>query len=333
MEKINPENLEKQEKQKGITRREFLKKIISVLLLVLSLKGTESKSKSSPETKIGLGDLRLSERELEKLYEDGETILRETPTLTPKPTPTKTPTKTPTVTATPTPTPEFGIETKEQKITTKVIYRGPRGTKKVAITFDDTPSPQIIEELVNFAKENQIPMVFFVIGRTTTPIAAEIIKTGIESGFIRIGNHSFNHNINAFSSLNPEYIHQEKEMWINKMKELGFNENLLRTYFRPPGGAGGYRGGNQTLLSVLSKNEYKYLCMWDVEFIYTTRVNNLPYNVRTLTQIVLNGVRGTQGGNLVLAHFNPVDSQAIKEAILQLKNEGYEFVFPEGLFD
>ncbi|MER3407214.1 MAG: hypothetical protein C4278_02240, partial [Patescibacteria group bacterium] len=115
--------------------------------------------------------------------------------------------------------------------------------------------------------------------------------------------------------------------------ELGFNENLLRTYFRPPGGAGGYRGRNQTLLSVLSKNEYKYLCMWDVEFIYTTRVNNLPYDVKTLTQIVLNGVRGTQGGNLVLAHFNPVDSQAIKEAILQLKNEGYKFVFPEDLFD
>lgn len=226
------------------------------------------------------------------------------------------------------PTPEI------KKLTTKVIYRGPASTKKVAVTFDDRPSPVFLNKLLEFAKTNKVKMVWFNIGRTTSREAAEIIKEGLGSGLIRIGNHTMNHRIDLFANLsNLEQVKQEIELWIEKMQNYGLPENELLRYFRPPGGGGGYRGGNPILLSILSEIGYSYLCMWDTEFIYTTRVNKLKYNFENIRSIMTNNILRTRGGNLVLCHFNNVDVIASLQVINNLLKQGYTFVFPEELFD
>ncbi len=296
---------------------------------------------------LGEEDLRKELKELRKILkveninnqECQEAYERICSILSSKPSPSPTQIPTPTPTPEPQPTPSIqNISPKEsfnqeKPISTEVIYYGKPGTKKVAITFDDFPNPKILRDLLEFCKNHQIHMVWFIIGRTMNDEAAQIIREGIETGLIRIGNHSFSHNISEFSKLNKEYIESEKSRWIEEMKNYGFEDEILRYYFRPPGGAGGYRGGDKRLLSVLSENNYKYLVMWDVEFIYTTRVKSLEYTPENLKGIALSRIRYTNGGNLVLAHFNRTDVEAIKNLIIELINEGYEFVFPEQLLN
>lgn len=296
-------------------------------LEILEGLGEEDLRKELEELRKILEVKNMNNQECQEAYERICSILSSKPS--PSPTQILTPTHKPQ------PTPSIqNISPKEsfnqeKPISTKVIYYGKPGTKKVAITFDDSPDPEILRELLEFCKNHQVRMVWFIIGRRMNDKAAQIIREGIETGLIRIGNHSFSHNISEFSKLNKEYIESEKSRWIEEMKNYGFEDEILRYYFRPPGGAGGYRGGDQRLLSVLSENNYKYLVMWDVEFIYTTRVKGLEYTSENLIEIALSRIRYTNGGNLVLAHFNRTDVEAIKNLIIELINEGYEFVFPE----
>jgi len=296
-------------------------------LEILEGLGEEDLRKELEELRKILEVKNMNNQECQEAYERICSILSSKPS--PSPTQILTPTHKPQ------PTPSIqNISPKEsfnqeKPISTKVIYYGKPGTKKVAITFDDSPDPEILRELLEFCKNHQVRMVWFIIGRRMNDKAAQIIREGIETGLIRIGNHSFSHNISEFSKLNKEYIESEKSRWIEEMKNYGFEDEILRYYFRPPGGAGGYRGGDKRLLSVLSENNYKYLVMWDVEFIYTTRVKGLEYTPENLIEIALSRIRYTNGGNLVLAHFNRTDVEAIKNLIIELINEGYEFVFPE----
>jgi hypothetical protein len=94
------------------------------------------------------------------------------------------------------------VETKtETEIETKVIYGGKPGTKKIAITFDDSANPQMLRELLKIAREHPIKMIWFLIGRTVNEEVAKIIKEALDSGLIRLGNHSFSHNISEFSKI------------------------------------------------------------------------------------------------------------------------------------
>ncbi|GEM_PF-1310707 len=348
----NKESISKENKKtKVITRREFLRGLISFLIGLILFRG-EKEVKTKKETEWqSPGDEYIKSKNIDEIFKGvgGPETLGEfykelnNPEELKRlkgsfPTHVPTPTATPITTKTYVPTPPDGLETSEiinitpESITTKVIYRGKPGTKKIAITFDDSANKEFLRELLQIAKENNIKMVWFLIGRTIDGEEAEIIKEALESGLIRIGNHSFNHNISEFSKLNIQYIENEKNSWLKRFKEIGFSEDQLKLYFRPPGGAGGYRGGDKRLLRVLSKNGYRYLCMWDTEFIYTIRTKfNGEYNVENLLEILKNSIYSTGGGNLILFHFNKIDLSALKTILPELIKNGFEFVFPEEL--
>jgi len=219
-----------------------------------------------------------------------------------------------------------------ETFTTKILYRGPAQTKLISLTFDDFANYNLLKELINLAKNYNVKMVWFLIGTTINQQNLDIILQAIETGLIRIGNHSFSHNINVFNRLNENNIHQEIIKWEKIFEKTGVKLEEIKRYFRPPGGAGGYHLNNKQLLKILSKLNYKYLVMWDIEFIYTTRHEKLPYNSSTLSQIAINGVEKTKGGNIILAHINPIDIKAIHTSVEYLLNRGYRFVFPEELF-
>jgi peptidoglycan/xylan/chitin deacetylase (PgdA/CDA1 family) len=276
-EKIRTQNKE----VKAITRREFLKGLIVFLTGLFLLRG-EKRSEEEKETEWqspGEEYIRSKIEEvfkdvdgpetLEEFYEElqfYEELLEEKRDLKAA---------------------INNVETKtETEIETKVIYGGKPGTKKIAITFDDSANPQMLRELLKIAREHQIKMVWFLIGRTVNEEVAEIVKEALDSGLIRLGNHSFSHNISEFIKLNRNYIEKEKTEWIERLKSFGISEENLRIYFRPPGGAGGYRGGDKNLLNLLSKNGYKYLCMWNVEFIYTIRTKYGDYSKENVLEIL-----------------------------------------------
>jgi len=166
---------------------------------------------------------------------------------------------------------------KDNNIRTQAIYRGVSGGKKVAITFDDTPSPEILRKLINFANENNVKMVFFVNTKKLSKESAELLKEGLNTGLIRIGNHT--HNTELFKKLNNKNVNLSEEDkrligkgiddWEQTLKNYGIEDKYLKHYFRPSGGGGGYKNNNSYLLNELSHRGYKYLPMWDVEFIYS----------------------------------------------------------------
>jgi peptidoglycan/xylan/chitin deacetylase (PgdA/CDA1 family) len=260
-----------------------------------------------------------------------------TPEPTPTPTPEPTPTPTPTPEPTPTPAPEQILVSKPptpeiKKLKTQIIYRGQPGTKKVAFTIDDTSDFDLLKYLLDLATNKNIKMVWFLIGGTVDPHEANLIKEALNTGLIRIGNHSLSHNIAQFSNLELGYLREEIEGWLGRMRSFNIPEKELLRYFRPPGGAGGYNGGDANLLELLSEIGYQYLCMWDVEFIYNIRTRyGGNYTLENVLDILQKNIYGTEGGNLVLFHFNPVDLSALKIITDQLLKDGYHFVFPEEL--
>jgi HEAT repeat protein len=83
------------------------------------------------------------------------------------------------------------MDNKDNNIRTQAIYRGVSGSKKVAITFDDTPSPEVLRKLINFAKENNVKMVFFVNTKRLTKESAELLKEGLSTGLTRFRKMNF----------------------------------------------------------------------------------------------------------------------------------------------
>jgi peptidoglycan/xylan/chitin deacetylase (PgdA/CDA1 family) len=219
-----------------------------------------------------------------------------------------------------------------KEVKTQIIYRGRPGTKKIAFTIDDALDSSLLKYLLELAINKNIKMVWFLIGRTVNTKEADLIKEALNTGLVRIGNHSLNHNIAQFSNLELGYLREEIEGWLERMKSFNIPEKELLRYFRPPGGVGGYNGGDKRLLELLSKIGYSYLCMWDIEFIYTiyTRYRG-KYTLENVSEILRRNIYRTQGGNLILFHFNPVDLSALRIIADKLLVNSYQFVFPEEL--
>jgi peptidoglycan/xylan/chitin deacetylase (PgdA/CDA1 family) len=315
----------KNKEVRAVTRREFLKGLIVFLTGLLLLRG-EKRGETEEEIEWRSPGEEYIKSKIEEVFKDvdgPETLGEFYEELSKVPREEKSDLK----------AAINNVETKtETKIETKVIYGGKPGTKKIAITFDDSANPQMLEKLLELAKRYQIKMVWFLIGKTVNKEVAEIIQKALNSGLIRLGNHSFSHNISEFSKLNRDYIEEEKTEWIEILKSFGISEENLKFYFRPPGGAGGYRGGDKNLLNLLSQNGYEYLCMWNVEFIYAIRTKfNGDYNKKNVLEILRNSIYSRKGGNLILFHFNRVDLEAFIEILPELIKNGYEFVFPEEL--
>ncbi len=107
---------------------------------------------------------------------------------------------------------------------------------QVAITFDDGPSSQTVK-LLDFLKENDIPVTFFILGDRIDPLS-HIVKRQAAEGH-EIGYHSYDHTIQT--GLTSQQIKEYFAMSDQALYELtGKHFTLWRT----PGG-----GYNQRVLS------------------------------------------------------------------------------------
>jgi len=133
------------------------------------------------------------------------------------------------------------------------IWDIPNNEKKVYLTFDDGPIPEITEWVLEQLKIYNCKATFFCIGNNieTHP---EIFNKLIAEGHA-IGNHTFNH-VKGWNTTNKAYLkeveHCEEEIQKNSLK------NLQSKLFRPP------YGKIKPLQSrKLRKLGYKII-MWDV---------------------------------------------------------------------
>lgn len=123
--------------------------------------------------------------------------------------------------------------------------------KKVWLTFDDGPIPEITEWVLEELKRYDFKATFFCIGDNIGK-HPEILKKIKTSGH-QVGNHTFNH-LNGWKTTTEDYI-QNVEKCADEIAKIGIDKSKL---FRPPYGK---IKPSQALL--LRKSGYKII-MWDV---------------------------------------------------------------------
>lgn len=107
------------------------------------------------------------------------------------------------------------------------LYRLDTEEKMVALTFDDGPSAEKTEKLLDLLAQYQVKATFFMLGEKIEKYP-DVVRRVHEDGHL-IGNHSYDHARLIFKM--PGYISEEIKQTDDLILGLGQSEVK---YFRPP---------------------------------------------------------------------------------------------------
>ena len=106
--------------------------------------------------------------------------------------------------------------------------------KRVTLTFDNGPDPQVTPRVLDLLRERGIQCHFFVLGKhVATPEGRSLVERAVREGHL-VGNHSYTHEIPLGKDTRPGAVESE----------IGATERLLAKIvpgerrFRPFGGGG-----------------------------------------------------------------------------------------------
>jgi len=157
--------------------------------------------------------------------------------------------------------------------------------KKLYITFDDGPIPEVTPEVLEILKEYNAKATFFCVGNNVAKYP-ELYKRLLEEGHAT-GNHSFSH-MNGSKVKNDE--------WFSDIAKC--REYVESTLFRPPHGRITYKQVMEL------KNQYKII-MWSVL--------TGDYDRNLTEQMVLdNALKYSRNGSILVFH----DSLKAKDKML-----------------
>ncbi len=194
-----------------------------------------------------------------------------------------------------------------KKFYSRLIWDIPNNENKIYLTFDDGPTPEITEWVLDLLEQHQIKATFFCLGNNVQK-HPEIAKKTKAAGHL-IANHSYNH-INGWYAEDEYYLSD-----IEKCKEV-FSSSL----FRPP-----YGRIKKSQIAQLVE-DYKII-MWDVlsgDFDLKTTPEKCYQNV----------VKHTKSGSIIVYHDSVKAAENLKstlpKTIAYLLKEGFVFdVIPE----
>ena len=110
------------------------------------------------------------------------------------------------------------------------INSGPSDGNRIAITFDDGPTPGVTDVILDELKKRNIRSTFFMIGRQIVA-APELAQRVLAEGH-EICNHTFNHV--KLNTLSDQQVNWEIQKTQDTISEL---LNYRPTWLRPPYGA------------------------------------------------------------------------------------------------
>ena len=181
----------------------------------------------------------------------------------------------------------------------------------VALTFDDGPTKDYTQPVLDILKAHNIRATFFLTGRETAenPKQAKAIA---DAGH-EIGNHTWSHNRMIFVS--PATVRAEIENTDAAIRATGYQGEL---HFRPP-----YGKKLITLPWYLAQNE-RTTIMWDVEPEADPIAAADP---RAMADYV---TANASNGSIIIMHVmyesRETSRQALPALIDGLKARGFEFV-------
>lgn len=138
-----------------------------------------------------------------------------------------------------------------KKIFSNYIWDVPNGENKIYLTFDDGPTPEITEWVLEELQKYNAKATFFCIGHNIQKYP-EIFPKVIEKGH-SIGNHTFNH-LNGWKTPINEYI-ENVSLCQSEILNL---QSQICNLFRPP-----YGKIKLSQSKKLRKFGFKII-MWDV---------------------------------------------------------------------
>ena len=188
------------------------------------------------------------------------------------------------------------------------IYCVKTDKKQIALTFDGAWGNEDTATLLDILERQNVTATFFFTGGWISNFP-EDVKTILAKGH-EVGNHSENHK--QMSTLSKEQCKEEIQIVHTKVKEL---TGLDMTVFRPP--FGDY---DDTVIEAANELGY-HVIQWDVDSL-----DWKDYGCDSIIHTVTNH-KHLGNGSIVLMHNGAkYTKDALEEMIIELKNQGYEFV-------
>lgn len=196
-----------------------------------------------------------------------------------------------------------------KKIFNNLVWDIPNSDKRIYLTFDDGPIPNVTEWVLEILKSEDIKATFFCIGDNIQK-HSEVYKRILAEGH-QTGNHTFNH-LNGWNTESNHYIENFKLCETEHLK-LNTEHSFL---FRPP-----YGKIKPSQSKTIRQFGYKII-MWDVlsyDFDSTVSEEKCLENV----------ISNTEQGSIIVFHDSVKAEKNLKyalpKAIQVLKDKGFIF--------
>lgn len=142
-----------------------------------------------------------------------------------------------------------------RRIFSNYIWLLPNNDKKVYLTFDDGPIPEITEWILEELQMHNAKATFFCIGKNVEA-NPELFEKIIAQGH-SIGNHTHNH-LNGWKSNTTEYLENFQNCEQTLAKFSAKLNYALPKFFRPP-----YGKIKKSQAKIIKNKGYKII-MWDI---------------------------------------------------------------------
>jgi peptidoglycan-N-acetylglucosamine deacetylase len=183
--------------------------------------------------------------------------------------------------------------------------------KVVALTFDDGPTVNGTDKILEKLRNLDVRATFFLTGAELERYPAEGQK--IAAAGHEIGNHSFSHERMVFVS--PSYVKNEIETTDKLIRETGYQGEI---HFRPPYGKKLF-----VLPYYLSKTNRKTI-FWDIE------PDSFPKVAESADNIARHVSENVKLGSIILLHVmyenRKTSFEAVEKIVNELRSQEYRFI-------
>ncbi|MDA9087302.1 polysaccharide deacetylase family protein [Polaribacter sp.] len=193
----------------------------------------------------------------------------------------------------------------------KYTWRFSRDVKEIYLTFDDGPTPEVTQFVLDELKKYNAKATFFCIGKNILnhPDVFKKIKNSKHT----IGNHTHNH-LNGWATKKKDYI--DNFLQCEPIISKTLDESTKPKLFRPP-----YGKIKKSQATSILKKDYRII-MWDVL--------SADFDVSTSKEACLRNVlNNTKNGSIVVFHDSVKASEKLKFVLPKVLKEFSEkgFVF------
>ncbi len=203
--------------------------------------------------------------------------------------------------------PRIRLPTLATRYFPKALWRLSGDEKKVALTFDDGPIPEVTPWVLELLKEENIKACFFCVGENVER-HPEVYRQIVAAGH-QVGNHTFNH-LQGLKTPDEDFL-------ANVEKAAAYVDSK---FMRPPHG-----WLRKSQYQELTKN-YR-MVMWDlISRDYQAKISP--------EAVVSNVIQFVRPGSIIIFHDSVKAQKNLKSAlpvvIKKLKQKGYQFtLLPE----